>query len=97
MIVTLQYHASEYQSDGKTYIKIDDLKVELVPDKIQVNFEKLVPNAKMNDSLNKILNQKIDSFFPKYKTLVEEEMAKMVLKKVNTVLEKIPSEELLPY
>lgn len=95
--ITMRFLASEYQREGDTYIKIDDVKVELTPGKIQVNFENLMPHAKLNESLNKTINQSIPMFIPQYKPRVEEELEKYILKCLNEALEMTPSAELLPY
>jgi len=77
---------SKYMKNGEEYLRIDEVRADLNPGKVTLNFEKLVKGDKLlNDIVNTVINRNVHLFINDIKPPIENSVSA----KIHTIMNKV--------
>ncbi|CAH0548737.1 unnamed protein product [Brassicogethes aeneus] len=93
--VRYEIDCSYNEKNGKKYMKFDKIKMNMKPGKVYFNFENLFPgNAQMSATLDKTVNENSEVVFNDVKSAFEEVFSQIWNNLANSVLSKVPIDEI---
>lgn len=84
-----------FEKKGKTYMRLVDYKVSIVPEKMTFRFDNLFNGDKrLGDEINKVLNENWDSIFNDVKAGYDESFGLIFKDLANRVFTRVPFNEI---
>ncbi|CRK99076.1 CLUMA_CG011971, isoform A [Clunio marinus] len=95
--IVLKLTGTDYQRQGATYLKIDNVQLKIQPQSIKLRFDNLFNgNKALEDVGNEVINQNVHLLSANMLPLVEQAIGARIFKVANQVFEKAPRSEFFP-
>ncbi|KAF2900830.1 hypothetical protein ILUMI_05369 [Ignelater luminosus] len=91
----VELQSETYEKKGDTYLRIKDLQLKIIPEKLTFNFENLFNgDVQLGDTMNKLLNENWEVLYQDIEEPIVEATAALAIDYANRILSKVPYHEL---